>query len=313
MNEVAEIFPILFLVYALQCVIAVPARAAVFWLNRNLKGHLPSCSLLLGSRRVFFCNPFTPLTGPVCVYARPAGGCEPKTRFSLKRLDKRLADYARETRFLHPFCVSMFVFLFFVAPALTYLLGFRRLWLPFLIYTVFLSFSIVSLFNRSHKRIYGTGPSARVQQLLTIALSPFAAIRANDALTVELFADFHPLTVARRLLSSDEFLKFASSELRRAAFSPSQDALLVESMTSFLRTENVDPAGLLRPPIPDGPKSRSYCPVCLAQYVAAAGECLDCPSVMLRPLTISEATSTEVSERSFESTTRNVERNRKGV
>jgi len=364
MNELVSVFPVLFLVYTLQCIAAAPPASVVFYLNHNLRGRLLRRCWQVGRFRhkLFLHNPFAPLTGAAYVDPLPftvfcdvqgqllglkfdtPGDLEPRMKqisfdkphkigsrakqvfvdgqsifsaasepsaehvanilsrlcsvpigkrmsllkrecrkmFSMESLDDLLQQYSRSTMPLHAACISLFIFLFLIAPLLTFFFGLSRLWLPFLIYLVFLACSILWLFHRSYRNLYPGKSTGHSQRLFTIALSPFAAIRANDFLLTDLLSGFHPMAVARRLLQEDEFLEFAGAEFRKAKFLLA-DAVLLQFLTEFLVGQTVEVESLLRPPKRDNSRSRSYCPVCLTQYVIESGVCRDCYAVSLHP------------------------------
>jgi len=362
MNELVSVFPVLFLVYTLQCIAVAPPVSVAFYLNRHLRGRLLRRHWQVGRshHKLFFHNPFAPLTGAVYVDPLPftvfcdaqgqllglnfdsPGDLDPRVKqfsfdkphkigsrakqvlvdgqsiytaaseisaermaiilsrlcsvphgkrlsllkrevskmFLMESLDDRLQQYSHSTMSLHAACISLFVFLFFIAPLLTFFLGLHRLWLPFLLYLIFLGCSILWLFHRSYRSLYPGKSTGHSQQLFMIALSPFAAIRANDLLLADLVSGFHPIAVARRLLEEEEFLEFAGAELRRAKFLLA-DTVLLQFLTEFLVGQQVEVRSLLRPPEPDNSRSRSYCPVCLTQYVIDSGVCQDCTAVPL--------------------------------
>jgi hypothetical protein len=54
--------------------------------------------------------------------------------------------------------------------------------------------------------------------MVTIAFSPFAAIRANDLPVSELLAEFHPIAVAQKILAEMDFREFTSVALSKTQF-----------------------------------------------------------------------------------------------
>lgn len=363
MNEVLSLFPVLFLVYVLQCVAAAPPGTAVFLLNASMRGRVLRhfCQVGQSQHRVFLLNPFVPsssavyvcgfpfsfVTGPageVCgvAPASPLAGCSParfifdparpftsrskqllsgdslvaslhsETRasrlaafleklqsasppkrralierelqymFDLKSLRGRLEAFAQGTVYLDSLCLCLFLFLFLLAPAAIYKFGLRFLWPELLVILILFCSLTLWAFRRARRRLY---PKERgdFQHLFTIALSPFAAIRAIDHLAGDLLEDFHPVAVAFALLAEKDFLKFAERELRRTKF-VAHDLILEKSITGFVSAQKFDPQGLLKPPMAEDGRSRTYCPACLTQYVLEEGTCLDCGEVPLEPL-----------------------------
>jgi len=79
------------------------------------------------------------------------------------------------------------------------------------------------------------------------------------------------------------FLQFAGRELRRIKFA-THDTLLENVIRKFLLVQKSDPESLLKPLAPNDPYSRTYCPVCLTQYVIEEGACNDCGGVPVKLL-----------------------------
>jgi len=363
MNELLSLFPVLFLVYILQCIASAPNTSEVFFLGRRMRGRRLRLALQVGrlQNKVFFLNPFLPYVGAVFVeppsfmvrrdsagellgiepLLSPAGGTRqacsfdvphkftaeetkiildgspflsvqseeearrlvsfleklglapPKRRsallekyyrnmFSIEAIDKRLEEYSRGTEMLHIACFYLFLFVFLLAPALVFFRGLHLLWPILLAYLVVSSWLILWLYRRSYRRLYPLKREGNVPHMIGIALSPFAAIRANDSLAANLLTGFHPVAVARRTLSEKEFLEFAGLELRKMKYLSSDEALL-QFLVEFLTLEQVDLGALLAPPVLESRLSQSFCPVCQTQYVIDTGVCQDCGKIALKP------------------------------
>jgi len=196
----------------------------------------------------------------------------------------RLELFSHCVAFLSSLSFSLFLFLFVLSPVAIYSFGLRRLWVGLLLALVFYSALILWAFRRAHLRLYPKKTSGDIQHLLTIALSPLAGIRAIDSIASDLLEDFHPVAIACALLPESDFPQFAQRELRRAKFLTG-DAIQERFLTDFLVTQNLDPRLLLSPPHPEDVRSRTYCPLCLTQYVLEEGVCHDCGGVRLQPLT----------------------------
>ena len=196
-------------------------------------------------------------------------------RFDPNALDERLETYAKSSVYLQSACFALFFFIFLLAPVAVLILGLHRTWFALLLYFVLSAVAIVWLFVAACRRIYPRKTRWPMQNMTTIAFSPFAAIRANDLLVADLVAGFHPLAVARRLLPEADFRQFASDELRKSKFLYC-DEFLLRFLNEFLTENRVDPDSLLAPPKKEDAASQAYCPVCLTQYVVAEGACKDC-------------------------------------
>jgi hypothetical protein len=208
---------------------------------------------------------------------------ELRRMFAVDTLRERLELFSRCTAFLNSLCFSLFLFLFLLAPGTIYRFGLHRAWPGLLLALVFYSLLILWAFRRARRRLYPQRKNGDLQHLITIALSPFAAIRAIDPLAADLVEDFHPVAVASALLSEEHFLQFAEKELRRTKFI-THDAILEKSIAAFLSGQKFDPQSLLQPPAPADARSRAYCPACLTQYVIEEGTCDDCGGTSLQPL-----------------------------
>jgi hypothetical protein len=193
---------------------------------------------------------------------------------------KRLRHFSQCTGPLDALCFSLFLFLFVVAPVYVYVFGLFRAWPGLLMALILFAIAILRTFRNAHRRLY-PNQSRDLQHVLTITLSPLAAIRATDPLATELLADFHPMAVAYVLLPREQFLPFAEKELRRIKFL-TRDAILEKYITGFLSAHKFDLQSLLKPPTPDDARSRTYCPACLTQYVVEEGACQECSGVHLQ-------------------------------
>jgi hypothetical protein len=210
-----------------------------------------------------------------------------KEMFALKVIDERLEKYSQSTEYLQTACFSLLFFMLFLGPATASILGLRRVWPALLLYLVLSSASILWLFRRAYRQLYPWEKGWPLQHMLTIAVSPFAAIRANDLLVAELLSEFHPVAVAWRVLSELEFSQFGSAELRKVRFLHS-DEFLAKSLRDFFVENGLDPEFLLRAPSRERPSSLAYCPVCLTQYVIASGVCQDCDGTPLAAFSADE-------------------------
>jgi hypothetical protein len=205
-----------------------------------------------------------------------------KSRFDTKAIANRLERYSRSTAYLPSACFALFFFVFLIGPVAIFFLGLHRVWLALLLYILFTVASILWLFLRAYRNLHPQSKAWPLQHMVTITLSPFAAIRANDLLAAELLSEFHPLAVGQCILPKPDFLAFAGTVLRKAEFLD-RDVFMVGLIRAFLANNHVRPESLLEPPPRDDARSQSYCPVCRTQYVIAAGVCQDCDDTTLLP------------------------------
>ena len=207
--------------------------------------------------------------------------------FDTKKVALRLEEYKSHAAFLRTTCVLLFVFLFLMAPVLIRLRGLERIWPVLLAYLIWSLAWIGWSFLRAHRALYSGQKEGRWQQVMVLALSPFSAIRANDVLLRDLFCAFHPLAVAWVLLSKEDVRVQAERTLRQSLFrtdkdAASSDAAMRRALESFLAKNGMPQEELLRPPLRESGNCRTYCPLCLAQFVLAEGECPDCGEVQLK-------------------------------
>jgi len=203
--------------------------------------------------------------------------------FRAPALDERLERYAKDAAYLQSACLALFFFAFLLAPAAVFVLGLGRTWFAVLLYLAFSCVAIAWLFLRAYRRIYPQGRRWPTQNMATIGFSPFAAMRANDLLVADLLVGFHPVAVGHSLQSEGDFRLLAGAELRRAQFHD-RDEFLVGFLAQFLKQNGVSAEALLAPPRREDSASRTYCPVCLTQYVVAEGSCKDCGNIPLSRL-----------------------------
>ena len=206
--------------------------------------------------------------------------------FDTKKVAERLQEYKSHAALLRTTCVLLFVFLFLMAPVLIRLRGLERIWPVLLAYLIWSLAWIGWSFLRAHRALYPEQKEGRWQQVMVLALSPFSAMRANDVLSRDLFCAFHPMAVACVLLSKEDARVQAERTLRqnlfRAGTEASSDAAMLRALESFLARNGMPREELLRPPPRESQNCRTYCPLCLAQFVLAEGECPDCGDVQLK-------------------------------
>jgi hypothetical protein len=201
--------------------------------------------------------------------------------FDTKKIALRLEEYQVQTVFLRTACVLLFVFLFLISPVLIRLRGLERIWPVLLAYLIWSLAWIGWSFLRAHRALYPELKEGRWQQVMVLALSPLSAIRANDVLLRDLFCAFHPLAVGHVLLSKEEYRVQADWHFRQALFRmdwnlSSSDAPMLRLLQTFLMRIGLPPEELLDAPQRESENCQTYCPLCLAQFVLAEGQCPDC-------------------------------------
>ncbi len=193
-------------------------------------------------------------------------------------------------------CLATFLgaYLFTAAPAVMILSTSRGLWLNMALALLVLHGLTVFCFWRAHRRLYPAAGEIRLKALLTMFFNPFAAMRCPVLLNRDALAAFHPMTVGLTQLKGRArraFMHRAWAGLKYNTFPNYGDVqaheqltihnrLLMSEAARQLPQAGVDAEDLLQQPARDS-SAQSYCPICLIQYTADAGECLYCLGVPL--------------------------------
>jgi hypothetical protein len=212
--------------------------------------------------------------------------------FDRRAIQSRLKDYQARSPAVRRLGNALFLYLLVIVPGLIWYFGLGRTWLGLLVGLLSLTVSTAIFFGRAHRALYPAAGDARFAHTLTIALAPSSALRAHDALSRPLLENFHPLAVAKQLLSDHEFRPFARRvllDLRHPAMplgmseqpevvateAHSRHALLAAA-EEFLMQHGLAPDELGRAPAPADASCRSFCPRCDAQFTTLTGQCVDC-------------------------------------
>ena len=213
----------------------------------------------------------------------------------------RLDEFRRSTKLLAIFCSLLFADVFLLAPLLIYRYAATPSAMPvlwfYLIVSLGLWFSTILEFYEAHRALYPEQTGARRRHLVTMLLSPAAAMRARDLLSRELLVCYHPLTVALLLCPAGLRADLAGRWIRDAhnpqlpACPPAGEnalateawfrAQMCEALERCARRAGLRLEQLQRAPPPDGPEAQSYCPRCHGQYTVAGGSCGYCGGIAL--------------------------------
>ncbi len=210
---------------------------------------------------------------------------------------ERLAEQRKQAIPLRIVCNVAFCYMFLLAPALVWTYGITRLLVPIAGSVWLMAGSIVYIFWRLHKGLFPEPRGERASCVAKMLLCPPLAIRANDLLTSQLLAAYHPLAVASLLCAPEDFRRFAKSvllDLRHPlAMEPMDDRAsateqwyrnrLRKLAEEFVVERGLNVTDLLRPPTRREVSSGSYCPRCEIEYTVLDGECADCAGVALHP------------------------------
>jgi hypothetical protein len=218
---------------------------------------------------------------------------------NVEEVAERLRTYRELSAKLMVSCNLLFAFLFALAPLAIWEFGLARTWkLLAAVLLVFLGL-IARQFTRAHRKLFPAAGDTPWPTIVSVLLSPLAAIRARDALVRDLFCAFHPLAVTRALCDEAVFRSSAAKALREASFfgappDAAKDTPLWReeewcrgkeqaALRKFIAKAGEDPEKLLAPPARESETCQSYCPRCCAQFALTTGTCEECGGVALRP------------------------------
>jgi hypothetical protein len=218
-------------------------------------------------------------------------------RFDRGRIEQRLDEYRQASTPVRWASNVMFLVLWIVVPLLAWKPGILVAWPLMLI----LALSPLVITARrlwiAHKRLHPELGEQRWRVVLTAALSPLSAMRANDELLHPLLTEFDPVALSRVVCSEKAFRRLASETVRRLRFPtpgeiPEEDtehfrvrqwfaSRQLAALEKFLADEGIECATLLAPER-ESDRCQSYCPRCWGQYVAASGTCASCGIALAR-------------------------------
>jgi hypothetical protein len=224
---------------------------------------------------------------------------ELKHALDVRAIEARVSAFGPATADLRAACTGELVLVFVLTPVAGLVYELQNVWLPLLASLVLAQAFIVWSFVRAHRALYPEEGKARRGHAILLSLSPPAAMRALDALSRDLLAEFHPLAAARVLLDEDEFRAFAARVLRDAHHPlpigrEGTDAVVAAAAESwrqrtagalerFARKNGVPDALWAAPPAREGEDCVTWCPRCVQQFTIASGTCARCWDLALHP------------------------------
>ncbi len=155
-------------------------------------------------------------------------------------------------------------------------------------------------FWRAHRALFPDAGDERFRLGLVLALAPFSAIRAPDAMARSALERFHPLVGALELLPPDEAVAWGRRVWRDLnhpllpEFPPGPPAASAAArwfrelekwhVETLLAASGVDLKDIALPLPPSEPVNTLHCERCEGQFTAAATRCADCGGRPLVPL-----------------------------
>jgi hypothetical protein len=219
--------------------------------------------------------------------------------FDLDDARERLALFRRTSRIVRLGAISLFAFLYLIAPAVIAGYGLSTWVWPIVIILLAHTITIAFLFRRAYHQLFPKGDDERFTPFLTMLLAPTSAIRAADVLSKPLFEPFHALMVARLLLPDLAFRNFARQALRdlrnpMLPGCPNTDATAVQTdkwfreatrqiAENFVAAAGLKVDDLLEPAAPAESAMRAYCARCDAQFLTLDALCVDCGGRPVQP------------------------------
>lgn len=169
-------------------------------------------------------------------------------------------------------CAAIATFVFVLGPVLVLLTGLTHAWLPMLLGGAVLLTCVVADVRQAHRSLY-RGEGAPWSTVLTILVSPAAAMRAHHLFARVLVADCHPLALACAICDAKELRRITAAEIRERGDDP--------EIVRYLPHVPGGVADLIAAPSDRDASARTYCPRCLGQYVLDSGRCADCQDMAL--------------------------------
>ncbi|HUF28269.1 MAG TPA: hypothetical protein VMM18_14930 [Gemmatimonadaceae bacterium] len=285
--------------YLIECVAVVPGGYVAFRPTTRGSWAVVSGGMRLGEqgRRLVLAAVAPWRAGLLLVPAVPPGAAdEPGARLAFDR-ETIGALMARARAAIAPVRVdgvAAFVWIFGLAPLMVWTLGWSASWPTFLLSVPLFGLLVVGDARRAFRMI-NDGRSAPVSLLVTMALSPAAAMRAADPLMRAVLARHHALAVASVLCDQDAYERFAEecvrarrrvarSSIEEPAGEPpanAADHVLAAAEADLVARTIPGAARFTQPPARRDPSALAYCPACLLEYVVRDGACEDCGGVVL--------------------------------
>ncbi len=143
-------------------------------------------------------------------------------------------------------------------------------------------------FILAHRKLKPGHTGSMIQHVVMILLFPPNGVFAAESFGGDLGQDVHPLGAALELCPEDEARRVAGSFLRLwghpvPGMDPEGAAEYREQAEILIHSRGWALSDLLEAPKRDSVATQAYCPRCLAQYLAGATDCPDCPGVGLVP------------------------------
>lgn len=217
--------------------------------------------------------------------------------FDVEKAREKIKTYNDKSYTLRICCNLLFVYIFLIVPVLVYFYGTITLFIVLLALMYLFSISVSIIFYFIHKIFYSAQKSERIIDMVKMIIFPPTAVRANDLLSLNLLANYHPLAVGQVLFDKFNFENIAKKtliDLKNPIINDFENeqvdltnkwhrSNLENIVTAFLHNNSVDIKNLLTAPSPEDVSCKAYCPRCEAQYTVQRGICSECSNISLLP------------------------------
>ena len=204
----------------------------------------------------------------------------------IERIKEIHGSFNRQFGALKILCTALFTAFFILLPIALYWLPSPKLILTaLLVHMGILYVCTVSYAYYLLGKVYGKNSGLKTKVMLSLTLSPVAAVHALGYLTKDLFTLFDPAALAAFLLPIEQFKDHMRREIYRihSACSENDDfgwaefwQMRLASMRGVLNRLDLKEADLTAQPEKTEDSADRYCPVCRTEYRSGFRFCSDC-------------------------------------
>lgn len=221
------------------------------------------------------------------------------TRFDDDPIIEAFAILRRRTSGLRKLVMVLLAVWFGLFPACLFRFGVRATLRPAAAVIFAVSACVAALYQRN-ARLINPGITAMdlYGNVTKFVLYPISAIRCMDYISRDTLAAFDPIAVTALLCGHERSACLAARELTslRYGIAPQDADLAVRSaiseyraarrqlVESFAAQLKLPVQAFMDPPAQSDKASKTYCPICRAQFRLSEGVCPDCPDVLLHSL-----------------------------
>jgi hypothetical protein len=221
------------------------------------------------------------------------------TRFDADAISEAFALIRRRTSSLRKLVMVLLAVWFGLFPACLFRFGVRATLRPAAAVIFAVSACVAALYQRNARLINPEMTAMDLYGNVTrFVLYPISAIRCMDYISRDTLAAFDPIAVTALLCGHERSARLAAMELTslRYGIAPQDVELAVRSAISEYRAARrqlleyfavqlkLPVKAFMDPPVRSDKASKTYCPICRAQFRLSEGVCPDCPDVLLHAL-----------------------------